>query len=215
MKKTKRLSILILSLAILLMMLGFILTAMYNSSVKESQETRFVNEKSVAEKSQQIALEKEQKERKAFIAQVAPVAQEIQKEYHILASITIAQASLESDWGRSKLSSKYNNYFGVKGDQSSRSVSLETKEFENGHWIKKKANFMVYNDIQESMIDHAKLLKNGTTWNNKQYQAVIDADDYVTASKALLQAGYATDPTYAKKLIEIIEQYQLYQYDKQ
>ena len=59
-----------------------------------------------------------------------------------------------------------------------------------------------------------KLLAQGTTWNPQQYQHVVAATNYKTAAAALQQDGYATDPTYAQKLINVIETYKLNQYDQ-
>ncbi len=64
---------------------------------------------------QQQIIEKRNNARKLFIKQVAPEAQAMQNRYHVLASITIAQAILESDWGSSQLASQYHNLFGIKG----------------------------------------------------------------------------------------------------
>ena len=68
-----------------------------------------------------------------FIKQVAPAAQREQKRYQIPASITIAQAGLESEWGRSKLGYKYNNLFGMKATKGDERVRMYTIENINGH----------------------------------------------------------------------------------
>nr|AIA90369.1 glucosaminidase [uncultured Lactobacillus sp.] len=54
------------------------------------------------------------RKKKAFIEQILPAAQQQQEQHHILTSITLAQAALESDWGQSQLASKYHNLFGIK-----------------------------------------------------------------------------------------------------
>ncbi len=64
------------------------------------------------------------------------------------------------------------------------------------------------------MKDHALLFVNGTSWNKNQYQDVLQATNYRDAAQALLKDGYATDPTYPDKLIQIIQKYHLSQYDK-
>ncbi len=64
------------------------------------------------------------------------------------------------------------------------------------------------------MRDHSLLLVNGTNWNPRQYQAVITASDYKQAAQALYDAQYATDPDYPAKLINLIQKYNLNQYDK-
>lgn len=152
--------------------------------------------------------------REQFIQRLAPEAQSIQQRYHLRASISIAQAALESDWGRSELAFRYNNFFGVKAAAGMRSVTLPTKEYVNGQWITVDANFRVYDDFQASMVDHAILLTNGTTDKPQRYQTVIYADSVETAVAGLVSGGYATDPDYAKKLLNIIAVYKLEQYDK-
>ena len=209
MKNAKKLWILFLILFFLIGCLIFILNPTSKNQILKKSNSDY--DSIISE--EKISRKREDEERNKFIKEIAPISQEIQNNYHILASITIAQACLESDWGRSSLSSKYNNYFGIKGNNGPNTVTLETKEFVDGHWIKKKANFMVYKSMEDSMKDHAELLKNGTSWNENQYQEVIDAKDYQAASQALLRAGYATDPDYARKLIQIINQYNLNRFD--
>lgn len=206
MKKIKKLFFLFTSLAVLLI-LSFLIFIYIKFFINTSSKNQNI------ENAESKSFQQEKKEKQNFINQLVPIAQQIQKEYHILASISISQACLESDWGRSKLASKYHNYFGIKGSSGQNTVMLETMEFISGKWIKKKENFVVYNSLQESMIDHAKLLSQGTSWNNQQYQEVIDADNYQKATQALVNAGYATDPSYAEKLIRIIRQYQLNRFD--
>ncbi|WP_203632732.1 glycoside hydrolase family 73 protein [Lacticaseibacillus suibinensis] len=153
-------------------------------------------------------------EHRVFIKRIAPYAQEMQRQYSVLASITLAQAILESDWGQSTLASEYHNLFGVKGTDPNTSRELATKEYVNGKWITVKARFRVYANDEASVKDHALLLVYGTKWNAHLYDPVRQATDYQTAAKALQTAGYATDPTYANKLIQIIETYNLTQYDQ-
>jgi mannosyl-glycoprotein endo-beta-N-acetylglucosaminidase len=63
------------------------------------------------------------------------------------------------------------------------------------------------------MVDHAQLLVNGTTDNPQRYATVVQATDYKTAANGLVDGGYATDPAYANKIIQMIETYHLYRYD--
>lgn len=149
----------------------------------------------------------------AWINQLAPYARAMEEKYGVIASISISQAILESDWHTSTLSTEYNNLYGIKADNGQRSVVLPTKEFENGQWITIQGRFAAYNSWQESMKAHAQLLYHGTSWNAAQYQHVIQAKDYQTAAVALTKDGYATDPTYAKKLITIIEVWHLSRFD--
>lgn len=153
-------------------------------------------------------------QKQQFIKKMVPYAQTLQKQYHVLPSITLAQAILESDWGKSTLAAEYHNYFGIKGDSLENTKEMTTKEYLNGQWITTTARFRVYNNYQESMLDHVLLFAKGTTWNPNQYQHVIAATNYQQAAKALQQDGYATDPDYPAKLMNIVKTYQLDQYDQ-
>lgn len=156
----------------------------------------------------------DQQAKQTFIKQVAPEAQAMQNTYHVCASVTIAQAILESQWGTSQLASQYHNLFGIKGTEPSNSRVLTTKEYINGRWIVTKGRFRVYDSWSDSIKDHTKLMLNGTDGNKDNYQAVVQAKNYREAAQALQKSGYATDPNYAKKLISVIQTYKLYNYDK-
>ncbi|AZP04638.1 glycoside hydrolase family 73 protein [Jeotgalibaca ciconiae] len=149
----------------------------------------------------------------SFIETIAPIAQAMQERYGVRASLSIAQAILESDWGTSDLAAQYNNLYGVKGGDGADVVALETQEFSEGEWITIFANFKVYESYAASIEDHALLMVDGTTWNNELYHSVIEAPTYQEAARAIHQAGYATDPDYPEKLIQVIEEYELYKYD--
>lgn len=144
-----------------------------------------------------------------FIKKIAPTAQAEQKKYHIPASIIIAQAGTESDWGRSKLAYKYNNLFGIKATSKKHRVRMYTKENINGKTVEVKQYFATYQSWAESMNAHAKLLA-----NNSQFKKVLTAKNYQAAAQALQDGGYATDPNYASELIYAIKKFNLDQYDQ-
>lgn len=148
-----------------------------------------------------------------FINQILPVAQKEQRQHQLLTSITLAQAALESNWGQSQLASRYHNLFGVKSD-AANSQLMTTAEYVNGQWITVKAKFATYKDWNESIEAHTRLFVNGTGWDQDHYRSVLAAKDYREAAAALQKQGYATDPGYAQKLIQIIQEYQLDRYDK-
>ena len=154
-----------------------------------------------------------QDQHQQFINQLMPEAQQLYATYHILPSITLAQAILESNWGTSTLATKYHNLFGVKGNPQNAKL-MTTKEYINGQWQTIKDYFRIYPSFQDAMKEHALLFINGTSWNKNQYRDVLQANNYQMAAEALLKDGYATDPTYPKKLIQIIQKYHLSQYDK-
>ncbi|MGL5314768.1 MAG: glycoside hydrolase family 73 protein [Peptostreptococcaceae bacterium] len=146
-----------------------------------------------------------------FIDSIKEGAIENYERYKILPSITIAQAILETGWGESKLSSEYNNLFGIKADSSwnEEYVTLETTEF-SGIIINDK--FRKYNDKNQSIYDHGKFLS-----ENKRYKenGVFESNTYKYQAYALQEAGYSTisdengEKIYAKRLIQLIQQYNL------
>lgn len=161
---------------------------------------------------QQQIIEQQQHSKQLFIQAIAPEAQAMQNQYHIKASITMAQAILESNWGTSRLASRYHNLFGIKGT-GTNSKMMTTKEYTNGKWVVIKSRFKVYPSWSASIKDHTQLMLNGTQYKSKNYQKVIDAQNYQEAAKALQDANYATDPDYASKLISVIKTYHLDKYD--
>lgn len=145
-----------------------------------------------------------------FIDKIVPGAIKAYKEYGVLPSLTLAQAILESNWGKSGLSTKSNNLFGIKWTASRGGAydEYDTKEFVNGKWITVKAKFRKYSSWEESVLDHAVLL------TLSRYKPVLAAKNYKEACTQVQKCGYATDPAYTQKLIGIIEKYGLNKYDE-
>lgn len=133
------------------------------------------------------------------------------KEYNtskILPSIIMAQAILESGWGRSKLATEGKNLFGIKvGSWRGEVITLPTQEYINGSWITVNADFRKYNNYGESIHDHSLLFQ------LDRYKKVLQCTTYREQAKEIYKGGYATDPNYPSKLIQIIEENELYQYD--
>lgn len=148
-----------------------------------------------------------------FIARIGKIAQDNYKNSHVLPSVVIAQAILESDFGKSQLATDYYNLFGRKAYGSEKGVSLETQEYAYGEYVTINDRFKVYHSWREAIEDHGRLMKNGTDWNKDLYSGVTSATVYQEATNALQQAGYATDPTYATKLDQLIQNYHLTKYD--
>jgi LysM repeat protein len=125
-------------------------------------------------------------------------------KYGIPASITLAQGIIESGSGNSSLARFANNHFGIKC----------TSDWKGKGYYKDddKADdcFRVYKDARESYRDHSEFLK------RKRYSALfeLDKNDYRNWALGLKQAGYATNPKYPDMLINIIDKYQLHQYDQ-
>lgn len=150
-------------------------------------------------------------DKKEFIERVSVGAIESYKSDNILPSITIAQAILESRWGKSGLTQKANNLFGIKAFSSWTGpyVSMVTTEYDGaGNASYPVARFRAYSSWTESIKDHSKILL------NNRYEGVRTATNYRDAAYALKKGGYATDPGYPMLIISLIESYGLYQYDK-
>ncbi|MGM9987204.1 MAG: glycoside hydrolase family 73 protein [Bacillaceae bacterium] len=147
----------------------------------------------------------------SFIDEIKDSAVANYEKSGILPSITIAQAILESDWGRSSLAQDGNNLFGIKADRSwqGETVLLATKEY---HDKKIDANFRQYETKKQSIDDHATFLM-----NNPRYEkhGVFNAVTYRQQAKALEEAGYSTaqnedgEKVYASMLEGLITQYNL------
>ena len=160
----------------------------------------------------------------AFIEKVAPLAQADQKSKGVLASVTIAQAILESGWGRSELAVNANNLFGMKKSLSGNTwsgstwdgksvYSKETKEVYASGSATVQADFRVYKSWQESVSDHSAYLLGAKKGSALRYVGLKDCTDYRKAAQIIKEGGYATSPTYVEKLRSIIEEWKLTQYD--
>ncbi|QTF07973.1 flagellar assembly peptidoglycan hydrolase FlgJ [Brenneria izadpanahii] len=121
--------------------------------------------------------------------------------------LIMAQAALESGWGRREITTADGkpsyNIFGVKANDSWKGKVTEvmTTEFENGRAYKTKELFRVYDSYLDALNDYISLLT-----NNSRYKPVLDAKSAEDAAYALQRAGYATDPNYGDKLVQIIGQ---------
>ena len=154
----------------------------------------------------------------AFVRKIALAAQESMETTGTPASVTIAQAILESGWGKSELSRKYHNYFGIKGRGPAGAVDMRTNEVYSGRQVRINAHFRVYNNMAEGFSDHGKMLA-GMHRYSDAYASCRDCDlsakeKAQAFAQELQDAGYATDPRYAKKLNYLMNRYNLYQYDQ-
>ncbi|MFN5845420.1 MAG: glucosaminidase domain-containing protein [Flavobacteriia bacterium] len=124
-------------------------------------------------------------------------------QYKIPASITMAQAILESANGNSELARKGNNHFGIKcHDWEGQTIYFDDDQ--------KGECFRVYNSVDESYVDHSEFLKKKQRYSNL---FVLEMTDYKGWAKGLKEAGYATNPKYPELLTGIIEELKLYELD--
>ena len=143
-----------------------------------------------------------------FIQSVAQGAIDGWNQYRVLPSVTVAQAILESGWGRSSLSTSAHNLFGIKGSYNGHSVVMRTREVYGGRSVYVNANFRAYANNSESVTDHGRFLN-----VNSRYRNLLGDTNYVSVANKLRQDGYATDPSYANALINLIRTYNLTQLD--
>ena len=151
-----------------------------------------------------------------FLAAAAPGAQKGWREYGVPASVTIAQAILESGWGRSGLSVTDSNYFGIKcqngayGKLAKGCHVYSTSECDKtGKCFATTATFRIYATMANSFRDHGNFLR-----VNSRYRPAFgytkDANKFIWQ---VWKAGYATDPNYYTKITTLMASYDLYQYD--
>lgn len=151
------------------------------------------------------------KQEEAFISEIAPyIVKECAARGYKYPSAIIAQAILESAWGKSKLAATYHNYFGLKCGSAWRgkSVNLKTKEeYTAGTLTTIKDNFRVYDDMAAGVAGYFDFI------STKRYSAA----KYATSAKEYLSliwaAGYATSKQYVEHVYWVIEKYNLRYYD--
>lgn len=139
-----------------------------------------------------------------YIHKYRGIAVDEMKHYRIPASITLAQGLLESGAGKSELARKSNNHFGIKcgGSWDGRSVRHDDDA--------RNECFRAYKHPKDSYRDHSKFLRSGARY---AFLFRLKITDYKGWARGLKKAGYATDPQYANRLINIIELYDLDKYD--
>ena len=138
-----------------------------------------------------------------YVKYYSSIAMDEMVQFGIPASITLAQGILESGAGKGRLAVQANNHFGIKcHDWNGKKIYHDDDE--------EQECFRKYDNPEYSYRDHSLFLT-----NRVRYSFLFDfkRDDYKQWAKGLKKAGYATDPKYPQKLIDLIERYELYKYD--
>jgi flagellar protein FlgJ len=150
-----------------------------------------------------------------FIATMLPMAEKAAKRLGVEPRFLVAQAALETGWGKSMIKQKdgsnSHNLFGIKSNGwNGESAKVTTTEYINGKATKQVAGFRAYDSFEQSFNDYVRLLE-----NNDRYKPAIqvastsgDSERFVNE---LQRAGYATDPQYARKINQIARKVQTYQ----
>ncbi len=141
-----------------------------------------------------------------FVARLGRAAEAAGAATGVPAALILAQAALESGWGRREIKGDDGapsfNLFGIKADRSWRGpvAQATTTEYVDGVLQRVRGKFRAYGSYQEAFADYAKFLT-----GNPRYARVLSAGDPAQAAHGLQRAGYATDPQYGAKLVRIIQ----------
>ena len=137
---------------------------------------------------------------------IAPHARRAAEELGVSPKVLIAQSALETGWGQHMMQrpdgSPAFNLFGIKADASweGDKVTQSTLEFEGGVMNRRKAAFRAYDSAAESLQDYVNFIQ-----QNPRYEQALKAADDRGYVHGLQQAGYATDPEYADKILAVLQ----------
>ena len=182
------------------------------------------SDKDKAALTKQYAAKKPQSEQDQFIAKVGAMAKADMAKSGICAAVTVAQAILESGWGKSELAVNANNLFGMKKNLSGNTwkgsawdgksvYSKDTKEVYASGPATIRADFRAYKDWQTSVNDHSAYLAGAKNGSALRYKGLVGCTDYKKAAQIIKDGGYATAPDYVQKLCKLVEQYNLTKYN--
>ncbi|MDN6968060.1 1,4-beta-N-acetylmuramidase [Oenococcus sp. UCMA 17063] len=187
--------------------------------VKDGSSTFWIDSRGVTQKVLNISTSGLTTAQKNWLNNIAPAAAEVADSNGLYASVMVAQAILESNWGTSKLAAApYNNLFGIKASYSpyiSGYSSFSTTEYVGSQYVTVNSSFNTYSSVTNSFYDYLYKMNYGVTWNTSLYHNIFRsvAGSYSQAAKNLVTDGYATDPKYSTKLIDLINSYKLYNLD--
>ena len=176
----------------------------YNNKTEEpKKEVKSKKKKSKKKKPKEVVIVPKIINTEDYVKFYSNIAMDEMIQFGIPASITLAQGILESGAGKGRLAVQANNHFGIKcHDWNGKKIYHDDDE--------KQECFRKYDNPEYSYRDHSLFLT-----NRVRYSFLFDLkkDDYKQWAKGLKKAGYATDPKYPQKLIDLIQRYQLYKYD--
>ena len=144
----------------------------------------------------------------SFVNRLGASAQAASEASGVPAPLILAQAALESGWGKREIraddGTQSYNLFGIKADRSWKGPTIETTttEYVDGEPQKVRAKFRAYGSYEEAFTDYAKFIT-----RNPRYANVLATDDPAEAAHGLQKAGYATDPQYGHKLVRIMQKF--------
>lgn len=142
-----------------------------------------------------------------FVQAVLPHAEKAAAELGVPAQVLVAQAALETGWGRHAIRRDDGrptfNFFGIKADKRWRGQEVErmTQEYEHGRMQSQRADFRAYDSIGAAFADYVRFLQS----NPRYADALRHGGDTQRFVSGLQKAGYATDPAYAQKILRVAE----------
>lgn len=159
-----------------------------------------------------------------FIEQIGAMARADMDKSGICAAVTVAQAILESGWGKSELAVKAKNIFGMKCNLSGNTwpgsswdgksaYNKSTGEYYSGTYTTVKADFRVYKNWSQSVADHGAYLAGARSGSALRYAGLVGCADYRKAAQIIKDGDYATSPDYVTKICNIVEQYNLVRFN--
>jgi flagellar protein FlgJ len=143
-----------------------------------------------------------------FVGRMGASAQAASTASGVPAPLILAQAALESGWGKREIraddGTQSFNLFGIKADKGWKGATVETTttEYVDGEPQKVRAKFRAYGSYEEAFTDYARFIT-----RNPRYANVLATDDPAEAAHGLQRAGYATDPRYGEKLVRIMQKF--------
>lgn len=161
---------------------------------------------------------------KQFVEMIGPLAAADMRQSGILASVTVAQACLESGYGSTDLARNANNLFGMKcrlsgntwksvWDGRSKYTKQTKEQDKNGREYTVTADFRKYPDIFKSIRDHSLYLTQAKNGSKLRYAGLAGCTDYKKAAQIIKSGGYATDIKYVEKICSLVERWNLTKYD--
>ena len=176
----------------------------YNNKTEESKkEVKSKKKKSKKKKPKEVVIVPKIINTEDYVKFYSNIAMDEMIQFGIPASITLAQGILESGAGKGRLAVQANNHFGIKcHDWNGKKIYHDDDE--------EQECFRKYDNPEYSYRDHSLFLSNRGRYS---FLFDLERDNYKQWAKGLKKAGYATDPKYPQKLIDLIERYELYKYD--
>jgi len=146
---------------------------------------------------------------KDFVGSLLPVAEKIAKSNGFNPLIVLAQAALETGWGKHILKDQNgtsNNLFNIKAGPGwkGEKVTVNTLEYRDGLPVQEKANFRKYDSIGQSLLDYFQFISDSPRYQ-KAVESSTDSQKYI---EELSKAGYATDPNYSEKVMSVLQRLQ-------